>query len=217
MRGPTLFCALLLAELFLLRGSHGSYDCLPGIYGSECQYSCGRCHGGNIFCDVYDGYCNDGCEPGFTGERCQLRCPYGRFGPQCRHKCGKCGTPRSICDPETGFCLGSCVPGYQLPYCSEECPAGKYGPDCRHRCGHCSRDSPICHPVSGNCTSACEHGYKMPQCIQDESFLPDRDAVLRAVWILGLCCFGHLLWTYGQELVLRLLARVWTLHQWSID
>lgn len=43
-------------------------DCIEGYYGEECV----KCHSckNNDYCDVHSGECPNGCQPGYTGYRC---------------------------------------------------------------------------------------------------------------------------------------------------
>ena len=43
--------------------------CDPGRFGFMCNDTCGHCLGGEL-CDVANGSCPSGCEPGYQGNIC---------------------------------------------------------------------------------------------------------------------------------------------------
>ena len=51
--------------------SNDPTECEAGQYGAECGQTCTvHCAGEGKPCDHISGQCTNGCEPGYTGERC---------------------------------------------------------------------------------------------------------------------------------------------------
>lgn len=95
-------------------------ECADNYCGKECTEFCfcrtplnstGRIHGLN---------CQDGCQDGWTGEKCNKRnCDSERFGFGCRYW-NHC---RQDCNPWTGECLGPdrrCNVGWSGPSCQKQ-------------------------------------------------------------------------------------------------
>lgn len=59
-------------------------ECPVGTYGAGCAKTCACKNNGK--CYHTNGVCV--CEPGYTGEICDVRlCPEGRYGLRCDRKC----------------------------------------------------------------------------------------------------------------------------------
>lgn len=46
-------------------------ECEPGRYGSDCMEVCGNCKNEYSSCDIFSGYCRDGCSPGYYPPLCK--------------------------------------------------------------------------------------------------------------------------------------------------
>ncbi|WAR16746.1 SREC-like protein [Mya arenaria] len=131
----------------------------------ECQ-SCGCCAYRNYNKCDNNGYCYNGCQDGYWGDRCYNKCKYanclrcarinGNTCEECKtgyygYNCGSlCGTNCNTCDKNRG-CL-SCVKGYWGTSCPDECGyqckscnkwsgctecnAIYYGSRCEYYCGN---------------------------------------------------------------------------------
>ena len=94
-------------------GSNYCTVCMPGYFGSTCQYLCpAYCQ--NQICDKDNGYCRDNCIEGYySGETSCISCP---------HRCYSCRDGAACIDCKTGYW------GTQCQY------------DCPFTCLRCSRD-----------------------------------------------------------------------------
>ncbi|WAR16771.1 TENX-like protein, partial [Mya arenaria] len=120
----------------------------------EC-HGCGCCAYGHYRKCENTGYCNNGCENGYWGERCYYRCMYSNClrcarnnGYYCECRTGYygfdceswCGTNCETCDKTKG-CL-SCKGSYWGKTCNDKCR------------GNCD----VCWKSDGHCSS-CVKGY----------------------------------------------------------
>ncbi|XP_041349591.1 multiple epidermal growth factor-like domains protein 10 [Gigantopelta aegis] len=132
--------------------------CPSGSFGPDCTSDCGHCKYGTL-CHEHNGRCA-GCEPGWTGERCDLLCSNGTYGDDCK-ECGKC--LGGVCDTVTGVCTGGCVSGWSGDLCQEVCPPNLFGENCTSACGHCACGT-SCNFTSGVCPQGCLPGWKGDRC-----------------------------------------------------
>ncbi|PNF32168.1 hypothetical protein B7P43_G00723 [Cryptotermes secundus] len=90
------------------------------------------------------------CEPGYTGDRCDIECPEGLWGPACGLQC-QCRNA-ATCNHISGDC--KCTDGWRGSLCDVTCPKGTYGHACLKEC-NCetgdSDESAICDHVTGDC------------------------------------------------------------------
>ncbi|XP_048577652.1 uncharacterized protein LOC5509903 isoform X2 [Nematostella vectensis] len=130
-------------------------SCNAGWTGPECRDPCGLDSWGpgctntcqcsrNGECDAASGRC--ACAPGFTGDRCESRCPKGYYGTNCSNACTCKATNTNVCDVTSGFC--HCNPGWSGRSCYQPCPGGSWGVNCSSKCD-CINGS--CDPVTGAC------------------------------------------------------------------
>ncbi|KAK3710267.1 hypothetical protein RRG08_067264, partial [Elysia crispata] len=112
------------------------------------------------------GACNAGCEPGYTGLKCDEKCLKSQYGEGCAQPCSDhCAGDRPLCHHVTGTCDLGCDPGYQGDLCTHECTKGNFGKDCSKTCsGHCAGDRHLCHHVTGTCDLGCDPGYQGDLC-----------------------------------------------------
>ncbi|XP_046552084.1 multiple epidermal growth factor-like domains protein 10 [Haliotis rubra] len=138
--------------------------CAEGVwYGPDCRKLCTARHCKiKSSCDVTQGACDGGCNPGWREADCTQVCPAGAYGVDCNNACGRCGNT-SLCHHETGSCPDGCEAGWHLDLCKEACPNGKYGLNCAAQCGHCNGS---CDVVDGRCLQGCSHGYRGPRCLR---------------------------------------------------
>ena len=91
--------------------------------------NCGKtcaCDHENMLCSPVNGRCS--CASGFTGSKCDRKCPDGLWGRNCQEKCMCPG-----CDAVTGQCK-KCPPGRIGPDCEQRCPSNWWGDNCEQVC-----------------------------------------------------------------------------------
>ncbi|XP_025110132.1 multiple epidermal growth factor-like domains protein 11 [Pomacea canaliculata] len=131
--------------------------------------SCLHCKGSHGQCLLPQGACQDGCQAGWFGRECRLRCPPGTHGVNCSRDCGRClerpGGPGAGCDAETGSCAdaGVCEAGWTGDRCDKACSPGTYGRRCSAVCGACANAS-TCSSVSGDCPAGCQNLRRGTDC-----------------------------------------------------
>ena len=48
--------------------------CTDNHFGAKCSFTCNpNCGGPSNACDSFDGFCKDGCDDGYLGDRCEIR------------------------------------------------------------------------------------------------------------------------------------------------
>ncbi|PVD23541.1 hypothetical protein C0Q70_16813 [Pomacea canaliculata] len=137
--------------------------------GEDCRTRCAACAGDSCLhckgshgqCLLPQGACQDGCQAGWFGRECRLRCPPGTHGVNCSRDCGRClerpGGPGAGCDAETGSCADAGV-------C--EAVDGRLGAtklarlapmvvECSAVCGALPTPQ-RCSSVSGDCPAGCQ-------------------------------------------------------------
>lgn len=121
-----------------------SYGCCP------CSE---QCYNGQENCNMTSGVCEQGCQNGFFGNHCDLKC-----SPYCNGNC----------DQTTGTCTEGCIDGWYMDTCSYECSL--FYP----YCAECA-DTTISN-LSNECIR-CEDGYFMPSKFTtfSEDFIPLND------------------------------------------
>ncbi|EDO41434.1 predicted protein, partial [Nematostella vectensis] len=122
--------------------------CPVGAFGEKCASRCTCVEESSAICDHVTGACE--CMPGYTGQRCEIKCPDLYFGMNCAGKC-VCELPDMIkkCDHVSGMCY--CRPGRIGSVCNETCPDGYYGEGCLEVCA--CQNNATCEPANGcNCT-----------------------------------------------------------------
>lgn len=107
------------------------------------------------------GYCPNGCQNHWTGNRCDVCSDY-YFGSDCNTSCGHC-INNDLCDKVTGQCPNGCQNHWMGHKC-DECIPYKYGPNCAFDCGHC-KDGMPCSTDTGQCTKGCEDGWTGNLCV----------------------------------------------------
>ncbi|XP_041515123.1 EGF-like and EMI domain-containing protein 1 isoform X6 [Microtus oregoni] len=153
-------------------GRYGRFchlTCPDGLWGPECQFSCGLCENGG-HCNRESGSCD--CAPGYTGESCAVFCPPGTYGEDCNQVC-QCSARNEDCHPVTGRC--TCLPGYHGNHCQFRCPEDTYGPNCQETCkcqngGQCESTLGTCACPPGflgaDCSQTCPEGHYGQDCVQ---------------------------------------------------
>ncbi|RUS74322.1 hypothetical protein EGW08_017913, partial [Elysia chlorotica] len=212
MKMCSALCFLVLVLILFVPGVTAVFDCKPGWWGKGCSQKCGHCIGGGAFCQVYDGYCMNGCASGYDGSLCTEKCKPHTYGPHCQEKCGKCDN--GPCNPVTGHCDSGCKLGFQPPFCHSPCPFNTYGKDCAEKCD--CPDGCGCSPLFGDCEPAgCtpEHLPKYnkdnpyPKCINQDQLddlskeSAQRDvleipwlAMLSVILLLFVFVLGNFIW-----------------------
>ncbi|XP_052693255.1 multiple epidermal growth factor-like domains protein 10 isoform X1 [Crassostrea angulata] len=89
--------------------------CDRGLYGSECNETCGHCRDVNQ-CSNINGTCLTGCDAGYLGDLCKTLCDRGLYGSECNETCGQCRDVKQ-CSNINGTCLTGCDPDYQGDLC----------------------------------------------------------------------------------------------------
>ncbi|XP_078309456.1 uncharacterized protein LOC144617882 [Crassostrea virginica] len=157
--------------------------CPAGRYGTNCAKTCGpNC----LNCNRFNGVCEFGCLPEWTGTYCEKRqcdghtyglecnqsceCDGHTYGLGCKQSCGKCSGGVQ-CDHVTGSCPNGCDAGMYGDKCDIACGNYTYGVECKELCGNCSNGEP-CHHVDGSCPSGCGIGVYGKTC--DKACQPDR-------------------------------------------
>lgn len=79
-------------------------------------------------CHHITGRCK--CWPGYTGPKCEVKCPPSTWGLGCKEKC-HC-EHGGACDPVSGTC--NCKPGWMGEHCDKRCNLGYYGEGCHFAC-----------------------------------------------------------------------------------
>ncbi|KAL4235951.1 Fibroblast growth factor receptor 4 [Mactra antiquata] len=139
--------------------------CVPGHYGSACEYQCSpNCV--NSTCEDNAGYCQ--CTEGWYGTKCDRNCPVHcvqceafvegkckaceprHYGPVCEKTCSPHCQPNSYsgyvyCDQDTGKCKQGCVQGY-------------FGDTCDGICNK-NCESQVCDAENGKCTAGCTQNH----------------------------------------------------------
>ncbi|XP_066287867.1 fibroblast growth factor receptor 3-like [Branchiostoma lanceolatum] len=123
----------VMATTFVLNAS-----CPVDRKGSLCTEVCGcdRAH-----CDRWTGCI---CGEGWTGSRCQTRCPDGTYGKGCARQCS---CQNGVCRTSDGSC--DCRDGWYGSDCSRPCVTGRYGRRCQNTCA--CRHNGSCSHVEGSC------------------------------------------------------------------
>ncbi|XP_071118979.1 multiple epidermal growth factor-like domains protein 6 isoform X1 [Haliotis cracherodii] len=106
-------------------------SCLEGTYGNLCQEKCSpNCSGGRL-CNRRDGDCTEGCQQGFHGSRCTV-------------KCGHCVD--GDCERLSGSCAAGCTDGWTGLKCSVACMPGCIKCTAPNACVLCEGDllGPFC-------------------------------------------------------------------------
>nr|XP_022308875.1 protein draper-like isoform X1 [Crassostrea virginica] len=129
-----------------------------GYYGEDCSIPCPDPH--CRYCHLETGTCQ-GCQPGYKGHRCELKCSYGKYGVGCEVSCGQC-MYKGLCHHVNGTCLDGCEQGYTGETCIF-CDNRKYGQMCNKTCGHCLNQG-FCHHENGACLSGCDPGFHGELC-----------------------------------------------------
>uniref|UniRef100_A0A8W8MFY3 Uncharacterized protein n=1 Tax=Magallana gigas TaxID=29159 RepID=A0A8W8MFY3_MAGGI len=131
-------------------------QCPLGNYGSTCELKCGQCAGDGS-CDQITGSCVGGCNPGYTGSKCDGACPSTcggdgsclQYPPYCSNGC-QAGYTGLRCDQVTiSTCPLNCLEPCGTYDCPSGCLPGYYGFDCSVRCS-CS-SGVACEQISGVC------------------------------------------------------------------
>nr|XP_019928646.2 delta-like protein A [Crassostrea gigas] len=135
------------------------YSCPYGFFGEECSE---KCHPTCKNCNIFNGFCNFGCNPGWEGDFCHKACKNGSYGVDCEETCGNC-RDLNLCLHTNGTCLNGCDAGFQGDLCKTPCDRGFYGLGCSEMCGRC-RDLNHCFHMTGTCLTGCDPGYIGEMC-----------------------------------------------------
>ncbi|XP_067677660.1 scavenger receptor class F member 2-like isoform X2 [Haliotis asinina] len=114
-------------------------SCLEGTYGNFCRGKCSpNCNGGRL-CNRRNGDCTQGCQKGFHGSKCTVRCGHCVDG---------------ACERLSGSCVAGCTDGWTGQTCSEACRAGCIKCTTPNTCVLCGGDlqGPFCN-ISKTMTS----------------------------------------------------------------
>ena len=133
----------------------------------ECPKSCKE----DTVCSGKDGTCLDGCNAGYSGRLCDVKCiddclecdqnnrslcmacAFGYFGERCDQKCSsncrETETDGTVCDSHNGECLAGCKPAW-------------WGKQCEHNCSFCNGTD--CDREDGSCKHGCIEGYTGKFC-----------------------------------------------------
>ncbi|XP_035693639.1 uncharacterized protein LOC118427796 [Branchiostoma floridae] len=128
-------------------------NCAPDTKGARCDEVCGCLQGAS--CDRWAGCV---CPPGWTGTRCQTKCPHGTYGQDSAKNCScqngaSCGSYDSRCE---------CKAGWYGMDCSKPCKNGRFGWRCQQICT--CKNNAACSNVDGSC--ACVTPWTGPNCDQ---------------------------------------------------
>ncbi|KAL4229961.1 hypothetical protein ACF0H5_010352 [Mactra antiquata] len=162
MMAGRVICVIQVSKILIT-----DWECQDGSYGPECAHVCSaNCLGEKyINCSNVDGKCEQGCQPGWVGDRCDQKCSEGKYGNQCNNDCSINCKNRS-CNHIDGRCEHGCHDGWKGDICQEECSDGFYGVDCLETCGECKNGLP-CNTVNGECPQACFSGFGGDICLSD--------------------------------------------------
>uniref|UniRef100_K1R300 Multiple epidermal growth factor-like domains 6 n=1 Tax=Magallana gigas TaxID=29159 RepID=K1R300_MAGGI len=97
------------------RTDNVKWTCPYGFFGEECSE---KCHPTCKNCNIFNGFCNFGCNPGWEGDFCHKACDRGLYGLGCSENCGRC-RDLNHCFHMTGTCLTGCDPGYIGEMCNK--------------------------------------------------------------------------------------------------
>ncbi|KAI8491776.1 Endothelial cell-specific molecule 1 [Branchiostoma belcheri] len=115
-------------------------NCAPDRKGAGCDEVCDCLQGAS--CDRWVGCV---CPPGWTGTRCQSKCPYGTYGKDCARNCS-CQNGAN-CSLSDGRCI--CTDGWYGRDCSKPCLKGRFGQGCSGVCT--CKNNATCSNVDGSC------------------------------------------------------------------
>ncbi|XP_062573681.1 platelet endothelial aggregation receptor 1-like, partial [Saccostrea cucullata] len=134
------------------------------MYGEKCELKCPKnCQ--QKSCDIVNGSCHF-CNPGWTGEFCDIECTHETFGLNCRHNCSGHCLEGISCNHVTGYCDKGCASGWTGKYCEISCDDGKYGPDCAFNCSGNCKNNYQCNKETGHCDVGCYPGYIGKGCTE---------------------------------------------------
>ncbi|KAL3879933.1 hypothetical protein ACJMK2_032209, partial [Sinanodonta woodiana] len=139
-------------------------ECIRRTYGSGCNETCGNCYKGDTSCSLTDGRCMEGCEAGWRGDTCKLKCEEGTYGFNCNETCGNCLNGNNSCSMVSGQCSDGCQTGWRGETCKSECDEGTYSFNCNETCGNCLNGNNSCSMVSGQCSDGCRTGWRGETC-----------------------------------------------------
>ncbi|XP_066266407.1 uncharacterized protein [Branchiostoma lanceolatum] len=140
-------------------------NCAPDRKGAQCDEVCDCLQGAS--CDRWAGCV---CPPGWTGTRCQTKCPHGTYGKNCARNCS-CQNG-DTCGPSDGDC--NCTDGWYGKDCSKPCPNGRFGWRCQEVCG--CKNNATCDNVDGSC--ACVTPWTGRHCGQLQTSTASTDEPL---------------------------------------
>ncbi|XP_078681164.1 uncharacterized protein LOC144916058 [Branchiostoma floridae x Branchiostoma belcheri] len=115
-------------------------NCAPDRKGAGCNEVCDCLQGAS--CDRWVGCV---CPPGWTGTRCQSKCPHGTYGKDCARNCS-CQNGAN-CSLSDGRC--NCTGGWYGRHCSKPCLKGRFGQSCYGVCT--CKNNATCSNVDGSC------------------------------------------------------------------
>ncbi|KAI8491777.1 Endothelial cell-specific molecule 1 [Branchiostoma belcheri] len=128
-------------------------NCAPDRKGAGCDEVCDCPQGAS--CDRWAGCV---CPPGWTGTRCQSKCPHGTYGKDCARNCS-CQNGAN-CSLSDGRC--KCTGGWYGRDCSKPCLNARFGQGCSGICT--CKNNATCSTVDGSC--ACVTPWTGRNCDQ---------------------------------------------------
>ncbi|XP_078693989.1 uncharacterized protein LOC144923386 [Branchiostoma floridae x Branchiostoma belcheri] len=156
-------------------------NCAPDRKGAGCEEVCDCLQGAS--CDRWAGCV---CPPGWTGTRCQRKCPHGTYGKDCAKNCS-CRNGAN-CSPSDGRC--DCTDGWYGRDCSKPCLTSRFGQGCSGVCT--CKNNATCSNVDGSCT--CVRSWTGRNCDQwqtsrDEPLTSRDEPLLESLVPLGSLVF----------------------------
>ncbi|XP_062612082.1 protein draper-like [Saccostrea cucullata] len=94
-------------ETFVMKG--GS-ECDYNQYGTACNKTCGN-YINSETCHHINGFCVNGCDSGYQGNKCDQVCEFGFYGINCRDVCSTFCKVSRDCHHVTGVCKFGCKAG----------------------------------------------------------------------------------------------------------
>ena len=131
-------------------------NCKHGNFanGRNCIHCPVNCNGTNNPCNSNNGYCLQGCDSSFYGNKCEYLCPYNCETCTSQYQCQTCksGYYGMDCSSYCSSCLN--VQCNKDGTCQHGCTSGSYGLRCLKPCPFGCKDRD-CNQDTGICTNGC--------------------------------------------------------------